>query len=52
MSKEPKACTSCEGKGMYVWTGRNGTARGVMCNDCKGTGKERPILKPTTEPHD
>jgi len=52
MSKEPKACTSCEGKGIHTWMERNGTARGMKCQDCKGSGKELPILKPATEPHD
>lgn len=52
MSKEGKRCTSCDGKGLHVWTERNGTARGVKCDDCKGTGKERPILNPTPETHD
>lgn len=48
MSKEPKRCTACEGKGLYVWTDRSGTVRGGTCEECKGTGKAQP----TTETHD
>ena len=51
MSKEPKSCTSCEGRGIYVWTDRGGSVHGITCNACKGTGKERPILK-STKKHD
>lgn len=43
MSKEPKPCPVCEGTGTIRWTARNGMARGVRCDDCKGTGKTRPI---------
>jgi len=49
--KQPKPCTSCGGRGLHTWTERNGTARGLTCNDCKVTGKEFPILKATTENH-
>jgi len=49
--KQPKRCTSCAGKGLFVWTDRAGIVHGLTCNDCKGTGKDRPILKSTTENH-
>ena len=52
MSKEPKRCACCEGRGLHVWTDRAGIVHGVTCEDCKGTGKDRPILKPTPETHD
>lgn len=46
MSKDPKRCTSCEGKGVHTWTERNGTARGVKCEECKGTGIAPSAIEP------
>lgn len=48
MSKEPKRCAACEGKGLYVWTDRSGTVRGGTCEECKGTGKS-PSVTPITD---
>lgn len=47
MSKEPKRCSYCDGKGLHTWTERNGTARGLKCEGCNGTGK---IPTPLAEP--
>ena len=48
MSKHPKRCSSCDGRGIHTWTERNGTARGVKCQECKGSGIA-PSVTPITD---
>lgn len=48
MSKEPKRCDCCEGKGLHVWTDRAGIVHGVTCEECRGTGKA-PSVTPITD---